>query len=301
MRLRALSTRPALTWLFGCALGTACVDAGSERGGTSDESVTSQADARAQSSGGQPADASTDVLDSPRAYFRIVDLKLRDPSFFLAGIDVTDSPFLGQSVNGSLIPGGLTMDYDKDGFVDTSILIGLEPWGSGVPADTLRMADAHCRMNDRTRCQSDPNALLTASWSVEERSDGSCLEPIQDSTSSFEARGVVPNAPCLSTKEGRDVVINLGGIPLPMIAARAAASYEEKSSGRLVNGLLQGFVTVESAEATLLPAYLPLLGGTAFSSYLSEDERDDSSSPNGQSGWWVYLNFVAEEVVYAAL
>ena len=242
-----------------------------------------------------PADA---AADSSSAYFRIVKLELRDPPFILLGADITDTPLLGQSVNGTLIPSGLTEDYDTNGFVDVSMLITLDPWQAAEPVTTLEMNDAHCRQNALGQCEPDPGAVLAASWTVTERADGACLEPIEGSTSRFAGKGTVPSAPCLSTHEGRDLVINMGGIPMSMVGARVGASYDEAAPGRLVNGLLQGFVTLSSANETLLPSYLPLLGGTPLSDYLKSADRDDSSSPNGEEGWWVYMNFVAEQVAY---
>ena len=69
----------------------------------------------------------------------------------------------------------------------------------------------------------------------------------------------------------------------------------------LVNGLLRGFLAETTAEATLLPASLPLVGGQPLSLLLpggdsSCADHDGRDTRSGTLGWWFYLNFTAVEV-----
>jgi len=234
------------------------------------------------------------------AYFRITELLLREPRFILTGTDITDMPLLGTSVNGTLIPGGLTMDYDADTFLDVSIVVGFEALDPSAATGSVQLMDAHCLLSDPTRCAPHPSPGLDATWTTENQTDGTCLEPIEGTTSVFDFAGTLPKAPCFTSTEEHDVVMNVSGIRLELSAAQVAASYDGAGPDRLVHGMIRGFLTVESATSALLPSYLLLFAGSPLSDYLADAERDMAQSPNGKDGWWVYLGFTAEPVDYSA-
>lgn len=234
------------------------------------------------------------------AYFRLTELMLREPRFILTGSDITDTPLLGTSVNGTLIPGGLTMDYDADTFLDVSIVVGFEALDPSAATGSVELMDAHCLLSDATSCAPHPSPGLQASWTTENRADGACLEPIEGTTSVFDFADTLPEGPCFTTTEERDVVMNVSGIRLELTATQVAASYDGAGPDRLVHGMIRGFLSVDSATSALLPAYLLLFAGSPLSDYLDAAERDMAESPNGEDGWWVYLGFTAEPVEYAA-
>jgi len=246
--------------------------------------------------GGAP-DASTAPAEP--SYFRITKLELRDPHFYLNGTDITDTPFLGTSVNGSLIPNGMSMDYDGDSFADVSIVVAVTPPAAGATSGSARMVDAHCPVANLTTCEAHPSPGLNATWTLEDHDTGTCMEPIAGTASEFAPNGAVADAPCFSTVEERDVTMNVGGIRLDLTSAQIAATYDGMGpSGRLTHGLIRGFVSVAAATAAVLPSYLGLLAGSPLTSFLDMAQADLAQSPNGQDGWWVYLNFEADPVTY---
>jgi hypothetical protein len=245
----------------------------------------------ATSSGGNDAGASA----ASTTAFRVGELFVRDPHMFLSTTDITDDAILGTSVNGSLVKNGLTMDYDMNGFLDVSILPILTPSDPSVKTASLHLADADCSSD--TQCQAKATAGLDVDFTIENRTQGNCLEPMDGTTSDFTPAIDLPVAPCFVTTEGRDFSINLGGVTLQLTAARIAASYD---GDKLAHGLLMGFLTDMHAMQALLPDYLPLLGGTPLTDYLRDQDRDMAQSPNAENGFWLYINFTAIPVDYSA-
>jgi hypothetical protein len=253
----------------------------------------------ADAGGTRPTDAGG--ATGPAVAFRVTELTLRDPHFFLGTTDITDTPVLGTSVNGSLIPGGLTMDYDGDGFLDVSILLLLQPLDPAASGGHLSMIDGHCKLSDPTQCQSVMNPGLNASFPLDNHAQGSCLEPVAGTTtSSFTPAVSTPAGPCFVTTTPADLTINLGGISIGVTSATVAATYQGTPPNQLVSGLIAGFVTNAKAMQAVLPSYLgPGLAGSPLTDFLRAQDRDMAKSPNGEDGWWLYLNFVAKPVTYA--
>jgi hypothetical protein len=246
-----------------------------------------------------PVDAAP--VDAPAAAFRVTELFVRDPHVYLSNYaDITDKPFLGTSVNGSLIANGLTMDYDMDGFLDVSILPIVRPLDPRAKQASLQLVDARCALADAGQCQLSSKPGLDAHWTIENRMQGACLEPMAGTTSNYTPAIGVPMAPCFVTTEGRDLMINLGGISIAMTEARIAATYVGDPPAQLGDGLLAGFVSTKHAMEALLPTYLPLIGGTPLTDYLDQSDSDAMQSPTGESGYWLYINFVATPVDYPA-
>jgi hypothetical protein len=275
--------------------------AGQSAGGSKDAGASGSgqsADPGADAAAHEPADAGATAA-LPRKVFRVTSLFLRDPHFYFADNDITDDPFLGTSVNGTLIPGGLTMDYDNDGFVDVSMLAIVDPADPDATSLDFELVDGHCDASNPKHCKPHPSPGLHASWTASAQSDGSCLDLIAGTTTaSFDPKPTVPKAPCFATKEERDLVVNLGGVTIAMSNAKVAAKLSGDPPEQLVDGLMVGFVTQKKAEQTLLPDYLPLLAGTPLSDYLHMADRDEAQSPTGDDGYWVYINFSAGSVDY---
>lgn len=228
--------------------------------------------------------------------FRVGELYVRDPHMYLGDTDITDSDVLGTSVNGSLIKDGLTMDYNMDGFLDVSILPILVPLDPAAKTGSLHLIDASCASD--TQCEPSTKPGLDVQFAIENKSQGTCLSPMADTTSGFSPAVDVPVAPCFVTTDARDFTINLGGVSIMLTAARIGATYDGDAPGKLTHGLLMGYVTQAHAMAALLPDYLPLLGGTPLTDYLRDQDRDKAKSPNSEDGFWLYINFVATPVQY---
>lgn len=236
------------------------------------------------------------MQDASATPFRVGELYVRDPHMYLGDTDITDSDVLGTSVNGSLIKDGLTMDYNMDGFLDVSILPILVPLDPAAKNASLHLVDASCASD--TQCEPSAKPGLDVQFAIENKSQGTCLSPMADTTSGFSPAVDVPVAPCFVTTDARDFTINLGGVSIMLTAARIGATYDGDAPGKLTHGLLMGYVTQAHAMAALLPDYLPLLGGTPLTDYLRDQDRDKASSPNSEDGFWLYINFVATPVQY---
>lgn len=252
---------------------------------------------------GPVGDAHAPAADSgpagPPTAMRITALYLRDPHFYLNGMtDITDQMFLGQSVNGNLIPGGLTMDYDGDGFLDVSFMLLFQPLDPTASQAHLTMTDGNCPVSTPTRCMPKPQSGLDVSGAIANESQGACLQAMAGTTSAFTPPVGEPAGPCFATTTGADFVMTVGGIAVKVTAGRIAGSYD--SNGGVMTGLIAGFVTKSEAMKALLPAYLgPPLAGTPLSMYLRQQDADMAQSPTGEDGWWLYLNFEATPATFS--
>jgi hypothetical protein len=256
-------------------------------------SATSAAGSGDDSDAGGPANA------APSRAFRITQLFLRDPHIFFGPIDFTDVPSPGVSVNTWLVPSRISMDADNDGFLDVSVLTLLEPSVAGGPIATLKLVDANCTADSNQPCVASTHAGITASWTVENRMTGNCLEPVPKSTSNYKPPITVPAAPCFLTTTDSNLVVNLGGIMVAFAATRVSASYRGDPPEQLIDGLIAGFVTKAAAMRAVLPADLAPADGTPISDYIVAGDYDLSTSPTGEDGFWMYLNFVATPITLA--
>ena len=73
----------------------------------------------------------------------------------------------------------------------------------------------------------------------------------------------------------------------------------------MIDGVIRGFLTEATADATVIPLSLPLVGGKKLSIMLPGGTptgtkncalHDDRDTYNGQEGWWFYVNFTAVRV-----
>lgn len=264
------------------------------------ESAPELAGAAAAEDRGTAGEADTDTT-TPAApanedtrLFRLTEIKLRDPHLFLDVTDITDEPFLTVSVNGSLLKNGLEMDYDGDGFLDVSILVALKPRTPALDSGELHVVDGQCPVATPDRCAVHTAPTLDTTWKLSSPSDGPCLKPIEESTSDFDPPVELPAKPCFVGDKGESLVVNLAGILLTLSKVRISARLDDSSSaGQLVDGLIMGFMSDEAASDAKLPSYLPLVAGESITSFLRDEDRDMDGET---SGWWLYLNFVADPV-----
>lgn len=256
---------------------------------------------------GSPDAPNMPVVTTPDAQpmsFRITELQLRDPHVFAGTTDITEMQVLGQSVNRTLIPDKLTKDADGDGAIDVSVIALLAPFDpSASPSitPTLTFVNASCPVNGGASASCKPltgNTGLETTWTLEQRQSGNCLEPTPGTTSSYQPSITVPSGPCFLSSEGNDLTMDLGGIKIAVTAARVSASYQAQPAG-LIKGLIAGFVTRSAAEQARLPNDAgPTVGGDSLAMYIRMRDYDQSASPNGQDGFWMYLNFVAKPIAY---
>jgi hypothetical protein len=99
------------------------------------------------------------------------------------------------------------------------------------------------------------------------------------------------------------LTVDLGGILIPLEEVQIGATYVGNPAASMSDGLLRGFLAESEADLIILPADIAVVGGDPLSSVLpggsgccaSHDDRDNH---NGQTGWWFYFDFPADEVTY---
>lgn len=239
-------------------------------------------------------------MPAPTA-FRITTLNLRDPHAFTQVIVCLDST---ATLNG-LINDTFTQDQDMDGILDLSYLLIFRPLdqaGSTGNLDFVLAADCTAPAGT-TSCDLGPFATSVA-LSYANQAAGACLGTVPGTTTgSFSPAPTVPASPCFVTAPA-SLALDLGGIIVTLQDAQVAGTYVGNPATSISNGLGRGFISEASANAVIIPATIPLVGGMPLSALLpggmgncsSIDARD--MGPGGTLGWWVYFNFAAQVVPY---
>jgi cysteine-rich repeat protein len=233
---------------------------------------------------------SATCTNEPPTAARLDTMTVADPHLFaFGGFDVTD--MVNQAISD-----GITTDMTDppDGVLDLSLVLLFRPWdpqGSDGRVDAV--AGAACTAPVAgTMCMTD--AAATTVIAAAENSDSTCLSPMNGTTGDYNPPVVTPSGRCFSTDKHL-VNLTLGSITLMLEDTQIAATYST-SGHTLSNGLMLGFISQATADATILPDNLPGVGGMPLSALLLEADKD--TGPSG-SGWWFYLNFTASEVPYA--
>ncbi len=238
---------------------------------------------------------------------RLDSLYLRDPHVYIDYLgcrDVTDTAFLGFSMNGELAM-NIATDGDGDGYLDLSLLLVPRSAAGLQACGNLTFASAQCTAPaETTQCKTYNDISMVV---YSEAFEGVCLDVLPDTTRPYNPAVSHPSDPCL-VGEPMPVTLDFGGIPLSLSDAQVGATYADDSPVRLVNGLLRGFLSEADANNTIIAASFPLVGGKPFSVMLpggdppgpdrncaSHDDRD--TGPDGVTpGWWFYFNFTAHPV-----
>jgi len=247
----------------------------------------------------------TPALPTPDAY-RWSDIDLRDPHVFanlpiFGCSDVTDNTPLGpeQSVNGQ-IQQSISTDGDAEGGLDLSILHAFRPFDALAVAGRLDVGEGDCPA---------PNPPASCDWRMppvpqtvdyDGLAAGTCLEPLANTTGGYSPAIVSATAPCY-VSEAFDTTVLLLGANVPLRAARTAAQLGAGvPPSSLSPGLWMGFLRESDADATFVNALS--LGTVTLSSLLPGGtgncaaQNDLDLGPQGESGWWIYFNFVAGPV-----
>jgi len=258
--------------------------------------------------------------------FRFSLLALRDPHTyaylpFLGCRDITDTVPLGLSTpfNG-MLQNSIDTDGNGDGkldlsgliyFVPQEVVVGTAGLGNGTqwnPEDAdgeLIFHFGSCTAPlGGTMCEPD---LAQAIQRLAYANDPSqpCLGEIPGTRYGSYTAPSFPGSPCFVT-EPFDMTLTVGGIPVPLVDVQLGATYQDTLPPRLVDGLVRGFLREATADSVILPSSISIVGGNPLSSLLpggtgccsSHDDRDVSG---GETGWWVYLDFEADEVPFDAV
>jgi len=242
--------------------------------------------------------------DAASTGFRMSTLAFRDPHFFMNFIgcrDITDTPLAGFSVNGK-IQTDLTSDSNPaDSLLDLSELIVFTPLDQNAATGTLQFVTGQCTTPSAgVQCQPGSGSVTT--FTYHNQTSGLCLAPLAGTTSSYTPSITSPTDNCFVTDVGT-LTLALAGLPMTLQSARIGGVYSGAPATGIVNGLIMGFLAKADADATILPASMPLIGGLPLSSLLPGgagncSTHSDVDIASGVPGWWVYLNFVATAVPY---
>ena len=235
--------------------------------------------------------------------FRFSDLDVRDPHFFVSFLgcrDVTDTPLGGYSVNGQLQT-NITTDGDGDGLLDLSYLLVFNPLDPTASSGSLRFGNGDCTAPmGSTACS--PSSTPFVPLTYQNQAAGSCLGVLAGTTHPYNPAVTTTTAPCFVTNPAI-VTLNLGGILITLRDTRIAGKYVGNPVTSIANGLLRGFISEADANATILPASFPLVGGQPLSRMLPGGTNNcapfsDKDTNASVIGWWFYMNFPAAKVPY---
>ncbi|MDX1999147.1 MAG: hypothetical protein SF066_15625 [Thermoanaerobaculia bacterium] len=245
--------------------------------------------------------------------FRMSDLDLRDPHVFtnipglpvFGCLDFTDNGFplgLAPSFNAQLAT-SITTDGDGDGWLDLSQLLAFRPLLFFSEPRRLDTGGGWCSppTGEVLICSAwrRPPVPLTTTYSFLD--SGTCLAPVAGTTSGYSPAVPAPTAQALCYfSTPRDFVLDVNGVQVTLIDTQSGATWDAVE-GRFSPGLLRGFLTEAVANATLIPAEIPVVGGRPLSSLLrggmgSCATGDDRDTHLGQPGWWFYFAFEADAI-----
>ncbi len=191
--------------------------------------------------------------------FRADAISIDAPGLFLnsAGTDggVTCASDLTTLAN-NLINTAVCTDAadDEDALLDLSLILSFDSFstegapgsfGPGVCADPSPGTNVACEPDSEI----EPNAVtLTVSGGDD------CTQTLGSQTVSatFGTDGCFSGA-----VDGGELLLNLGTVSIPVVAASMAGSFVGSPATAITDGALLGFVTLEAAENTTLPADLP--------------------------------------------
>lgn len=243
-------------------------------------------------------------LGSGNARFILTDLDLRDPHVyvnFLGCRDVTDTPLVGFSINGQ-IQASIQSDGDGDGFLDLSYVLEFLPLDQGAATLPLQFGQAVCTAPlAGTSCGT---LLIPTPATATLGSTLACLAPLPGTVRPYTP-AITTASPACFASAAVTLILDLGGIPVTLRDARVAATWAGDPATQLVNGLMSGFISEADANATIVPASVPLVGGQPLSALLPGGTGNcapysDKDVNGGVMGWWFYFNFPAARIYYGS-
>ena len=254
------------------------------------------------------------TLLTPDAY-RYTQLVLRDPHLFITlpvfgCFDFTDNDFplgAGPSAN-SQIATALSSDGDLDGFLDLSPILLFRPFDEAASGFRLDQGTGACTAPVAgTTCDLD-GVTVPQTTSYDGLAVGTCLSTLPGTTSGYVPPTPEPVGPCF-VSAARSSTLSFLGTPVPLVDVQIAAETVDPSilgpaaPTDFESGLIRGFLSEATANLILLPPDLPLVGGLPLSVLLPGGVNncaigDDRDTHLGESGWWFYFEFSAEDVPY---
>lgn len=235
--------------------------------------------------------------------FKFTDLDLRDPhvtTFIVGCNDVTPHGALFFSVNDELQT-SINTDDDGDGLLDLAPTVVFRNFNQTATTQPVEIHFANCTAPESsTTCTAGTQPAVNATATF--MNAGQCLTFLSGTVRPYSPAVTATSSPCMVTN-AVTVTINLSGIPIVLTDARIAMTYVGNPASATANGLLMGFISEATADATIIPASFPIIGGEPLSSILPGGDgncaRDsDKDTHNGVMGWWFYLNFPTRRVTW---
>ena len=172
-----------------------------------------------------------------------------------------------------------------------------------------------------TSCTLPAGSTHTLATATNQGSNATCLAPVSGTTSGYSpainSTVAPPGGTCYSANAGT-VTFDLGGIPITLQDAKIAGVWSGTPATGITNGLISGFMSEATANATIIPEGTTgqgaidgeplselLRGGVGNCSVngtngvVSGDK--DTLGTGGPVGWYFYLNFSAARVSYSEL
>jgi hypothetical protein len=244
----------------------------------------------------------------PATALRISDLDLRDPHVSVDVPVVGCSDFTDQALPFGLAPAlnvqietAITTDGDSDGFLDLSTLLLFRPWDPAAVAERLDWAGGECAAPFPPAGCALPAGAVPQTTSYAGVVAGVCLEALPATTSGYVPAVAAATGPCV-VSAARPMVFDLGQVVLPLRDVQLAATPTDSGPSGLLAGLLRGFLREVDADATPIPATVPIVGGQPLSLLLPGgtgncSAGDDRDVHLGEPGWWFYFAFTADAIV----
>ena len=243
---------------------------------------------------GTPTPSPT-ITPKPTVAFRFRTLTMADPHVYALFGGCAD---VGYLVNGQIRTAITTDGTDADSFIDLSALAVFRPLDQAAAGGNVDVGFADCTLP--VGSESCSFSVAPQSTTYSNQSSGTCLGPIAG-TNRFEVTSV--QAPCFVTGNVTQTFL-LGAISIPLQNVRYAGTYSGNPATVLSAGLLTGFLSESDANVIILPADFPLGAGQPLSSLFpggagncsTFDDRD--VGPDGQLGWYFYLQYTAAAVTF---
>jgi len=244
---------------------------------------------------------SSPLLAAQSTRFRISDLDLRDPHIWAIAIgctDLTDLPNVGLNPQ---IQASIQGDAGGDGFLDASTLLEFLPLDQSAATNLFDAGAANCTAPvASTTCGVIATPLLAGDATLP--LSGNCGQPIAGTTRPYTPPVTNASSPCFRSITGT-LTLNLGGVSVALTDAQIAATFDgTPPATSLSNGLMRGFLSEADANATIIPATVPLIGGRPLASVLAGGTgacpafSDKDTGPGSVTGWYFYLNFPAQRL-----
>jgi hypothetical protein len=250
-----------------------------------------------------PGSTSTPTFTpGPPDAFRIDTIELKDPHIFIG--NCTDAT----SIANLLIAPELNSDGDMDGNLDLNLLAIFrslhQPPAAGGNVD-ITTADCTIPVGAET-CSPDASSPFSASYT--NQTSGTCLSPIPgtsgiDNMTPYTPAILTPGPICFASTPV-DITFPFGFFDLDLQSVQAGATYVGNPATNFINGLLVGFLSEEDADATIVPASVPIIGGQPVSALLPGGTGNCAAhtakdvGPMSEPGWYFYINFTAHRVTW---